>query len=229
MRTPADLSALLSRRFPLRHFTLTVAGRVLELCSAKSIDELIDRISEDQFSVDERMPYWADVWHSAVALAEHMSESPDIVAGKDILDIGCGLGVPGIMAALLGARVTFGDYDDDALLAAEMNLATNAPRFEASFTCIDIRHKPQRKWDVVLAADIVYEHRMIDPARAFLRHAVTEDGCFVLAEPNRSVAEDFVQSLDNIGFKVEQVERGAWLHDRLVHVSIYTGRRRHSE
>jgi hypothetical protein len=53
---------------------------------------------------DEADPYWTRVWPSAVALAKEVLRRPELVAGKRVCDLGCGLGVAGIAAALAGGR-----------------------------------------------------------------------------------------------------------------------------
>jgi len=47
-------------------------------------------------------PYWVRAWPSALALATAVLDSPDIVRGKRVADLGAGLGVAGIAAALAG-------------------------------------------------------------------------------------------------------------------------------
>jgi predicted nicotinamide N-methyase len=52
--------------------------------------------------IDDADPYWTRVWPSAVALASEVLRRPELVAGKRVCDLGCGLGVAGIAAALAG-------------------------------------------------------------------------------------------------------------------------------
>jgi predicted nicotinamide N-methyase len=49
-------------------------------------------------------PYWAILWPSAVSLASILLEEPELVAGARVCDLGAGLGLGGIGAALAGAR-----------------------------------------------------------------------------------------------------------------------------
>lgn len=54
----------------------------------------------------DRDPYWCRVWPSALALAQLILQNPKLVAGKSVCDIGSGLGLGGIAAALAGKSVT---------------------------------------------------------------------------------------------------------------------------
>ena len=75
-----------------------------------SVDDLI---SEEDFAVDERIPYWADCWPSARVLAEHIAGSCG--GGRRMLELGCGVGLVSLAAAAAGFDVLATDYYADAL------------------------------------------------------------------------------------------------------------------
>jgi len=87
---------------------------VLTLCLPKDVDSVMDMyICENR---EDRDPYWSRPWPSAVALATVISRRPDLVEGKRVLDLGCGLGVAGLAAALGGAKeVVMADREPLAL------------------------------------------------------------------------------------------------------------------
>src|SRR5690348_16469382 len=84
-------------------------------------DRLLDHPAvHSAFARDEYMPYWADLWPAARMLAKvilHETWTP----GQEALEIGCGLGLPGIAALSVGLHVTFSDYDATALRFAGAN------------------------------------------------------------------------------------------------------------
>ncbi|HEV8462391.1 MAG TPA: methyltransferase, partial [Gaiellaceae bacterium] len=98
--------------------TLAVGGVELTLLRPASPDALID---EEAFADDEFLPYWAELWPASLALAEAL---PD-VAGLRIVELGCGLAVPSLVAAARGAEVTATDWADDAIALARENAAAN--------------------------------------------------------------------------------------------------------
>src|SRR5271166_2048040 len=73
---------------------------------------------------DEYMPYWADLWPAARMLAKVILHEP-WTPGQEALEVGCGLGLPGIVALSVGLRVTFSDYDPCALHYAAANARLN--------------------------------------------------------------------------------------------------------
>src|SRR6476661_10734277 len=99
-RTPAtdSLRADLERRFRTATRTVQVGGRDVELLSPANADDLI---SEQDYVMDERLPYWADLWPSAEILAEEVRTMR--LTGQRVLELGCGLGLVSIAAALAGA------------------------------------------------------------------------------------------------------------------------------
>ena len=52
---------------------------------------------------EEADPYWSRPWPSAAALAAELLRRPELVAGRRAVEVGAGLGVASIAAALAGA------------------------------------------------------------------------------------------------------------------------------
>ena len=68
------------------------------------------------------LPYWAELWDSGGGVAAYLVDRlPVELAGRSVLDLGCGQGLLGCVAAALGAWVTFADLESAALLFAELN------------------------------------------------------------------------------------------------------------
>lgn len=139
---------------------LSVAGVELTLLRPKSPEALID---EDAFANDEFLPYWAELWPAATALAEAL---PD-VRGLRVVELGCGLGVPSLVAAARGAEVTATDWAEDAIELLRANAEQNGLDLVAEVR--DWRVAWPDRFDLVLAADVLYEHRNVEPVLACLR------------------------------------------------------------
>ena len=216
-----QLTSDLLSHFPLREIEVTVGRRTFTLTTAEDIEQLINGISEEEFRVDERLPYWAELWHSALALAGYLAEVPARIEGKRVLEIGCGLALPGIVAASMGARVTCGDFEPLALKAAELNMLRNVPKGGADIRPMDFREAPQEQWPVILAADVIYEKRFIEPLAVFLDRALEPRGTIYLAEPNRLIAVPFFEALTSRGFRYDRHSLVTELHSRSVEISIY--------
>ncbi len=104
---------------------IVLAGREVVVVRPRDSIALLD---EEAFEREEFLPYWADLWPSAVALARAVAARP--LTGLRVLELGCGLGLPSLAAALAGARVLATDWSGDAVAFAAANAARNGLRVE---------------------------------------------------------------------------------------------------
>jgi predicted nicotinamide N-methyase len=139
---------------------LVVAGVELDLLRPEAPEDLLD---EAAFERDEFLPYWAELWPAATALAEAL---PD-VAGRRVVELGCGLGVTSLVAAARGAEVTASDWAPEAIELLRSNAARNGLELRAEVR--DWREPWDARFDVALAADVLYERRNVEPLLALLR------------------------------------------------------------
>jgi predicted nicotinamide N-methyase len=139
---------------------IAVGGVELTLLRPVSPEALID---EDAFARDEFLPYWADLWPAARALADALPE----VRGLRVVELGCGLGLPSLAAAARGADVTATDWADDAIALLRENAARNGLELRAEVR--DWRERWAERFDLALAADVLYERRNVEPVLARLR------------------------------------------------------------
>ncbi len=176
---------------------VTVGERTLAIERPPDAYELID---EAAFERDEFLPYWAELWPAGLELAR-------VVAGRDlrgkrVLELGCGLALPSLVAALAGAEVLATDWSPDALALVERNAERNGARVETAF--VDWRAPSlDRKWDLVLAADVLYERTHPELLLALL--ARLEPREVLLADPARPYARPFLDAVATAGWRIETV------------------------
>ena len=114
--------------------TVVIAGRTFYLERPDAVDRLSDHPELGGLSAtDEYKPYWASLWPVARLLARAVLAEID-VEPRRALEIGCGLGLPGIAALAAGLHVTFSDYDAAALRYAAGNARLNG------FSDFDLLH-----------------------------------------------------------------------------------------
>lgn len=134
------------------------------------------------------MPYWSVLWRSGVALAGALA-SEDL-AGKRVVELGCGVGVPSLVAARLGAHVLATDSEPEALDLLEVNARENGLTLE---TLRVDWHEPDElvargPFDLVLAADMLYEEAAVEPLLSLVPRLA--DSVW-LADPGRAPAGAF--------------------------------------
>jgi predicted nicotinamide N-methyase len=140
------------------------------------------------------IPYWARLWPSGVALARALAVDPP-PAGARVLELGCGLAVPSIVAARAGAAVLATDGVTDAVAFAAHGMALNEVLGDvahADWTEHGDVLAARGPFDVVLAADVLYTRRNVETALRLLPRLLAPGGVVRLADPGRAGARDFL-------------------------------------
>jgi predicted nicotinamide N-methyase len=210
---------------PLRDLVtdaVTVGGRTLRISRPRSAEDLID---EDAYARDERLPYWADLWPSAHVLAGELAGGD--LGGVRVLELGCGVGLPSIVAALGGARVLATDWYEEALDITGANAIANGTSVETM--PVDWRNPPtalgeRGPFDLIVGADILYERRnglaladLIPP----LTHALTR---VLIADPRRPHAAELTDRLVATGWShaTREVRHGARIDETGPVIRLHT-------
>jgi predicted nicotinamide N-methyase len=124
-----------------------------------------------------------------------------------VLELGAGVGLPGLVARSLGAEVAQTDYQSEALLLARVNAALNGVDGVATFA------QDWRAWnhpglyDVVLGADILYDRSTFYHLQRVFDCAAAPDGLLLLSDPSRPQALELASSLEGAGwhFQIEMI------------------------
>jgi predicted nicotinamide N-methyase len=166
---------------------IRVGGRRISLLRPRVADALLD---EEAFEREEFLPYWAELWPSAVALAQEVARLE--LDGVRVVELGCGLGLPSIVAALGGAHVLATDWSPDAVEVAARNAERNGAELETALAAwggasVLVGAAP---WDLVLGADLLYERRNVDQLLALLPRLGDD---VLLTEPGRPFESTFLE------------------------------------
>jgi predicted nicotinamide N-methyase len=153
-------------------------------------------LSEEAFAHDEFLPYWAELWPAARALAEAL---PD-VDGLRVVELGCGLGLPSLVAAAKGAAVTATDWSPEAIALLRENASRNGLEVRAEVR--DWRESWDEQFDLVLAADVLYERRNVEPVIERLVELAPES---LVALAGRPYEDAFLRLAEQSGQRVEQL------------------------
>jgi len=169
---------------------IPLPGGEVELTRPRDAEKLL---SEEAFEREEFLPYWAELWASAVALAHDVALRA--LRGRRTLELGCGLGLPSIAAARAGGRVLATDWSGDAVGATAANAERNGVEVETLVCSWDEPEAilARAPWDLVLASDVLYERRNVDLLLGLLPRLVDERGSVLLADPGRPPAAGFLE------------------------------------
>jgi predicted nicotinamide N-methyase len=189
-----------------------VGGRMYRITHPVSADDLLD---EEDFDRDERLPYWAELWPSAVALARYLSGRD--LGDKRVIELGCGVGLPTVLALVRGAEVLATDHYEAALDFTAYNARTNLG-VEPEVFILDWREPDIEgigTFDLVLAADVLYERKNAAALADLVPRLLAPGGEAIFADPRRDEAPVFLEAVERLGFEgakeestVEQGTRG---------------------
>jgi predicted nicotinamide N-methyase len=129
-------------------------------------------------------PFWAFAWAGGQALARHLLDHPDLIAGRSVLDLATGSGLVAVAAALAGGSpVTANDIDPLSLAAAAANAAENG----VAVTTVEadlLDTAPEQQ--VILAGDVFYSREMAARVLPFLRGAAYRGALVLVGDPGRA-------------------------------------------
>src|SRR5690606_27891621 len=114
-------------------------------------------------------PYWAEIWPSGIALGAEIAAAPELVAGKPVLELGSGVGITAAIALAAGAVLTTTDYAPESLamtrLTCRLHTGTEPDTRQVNWRAPDahLLQDDGAPWPVILAADVLYEERDIEP------------------------------------------------------------------
>ncbi len=213
-RTLARLHARLSAKFRTVNVPLTLpwSGVQCAMLQPATYDRLLTAAARDP---EQNLPYWATLWPSGIALADAILAQPDLVRGKQVLELGCGLGTTAIGALAAGAELLVTDYASESLLLFRANTLLNIgvePRtLQLNWRDPSPVLLAQAPFPVVLAADVLYEGRDVAPLWALLDQILLPGGTLWLAEPGRAPAQRFAQVAKLVGWHDDLIEHpGPW-------------------
>jgi len=187
-------------RFAPVERVIHVCGTAYRFWCPPDVDALID---EEAFARDERIPYWANVWESAVVLAEELALLDG--AGRRFLELGCGLGLPAVVAARRGFVATASDYEEAALEGVRYNADRNGAG-QLAVRLVDWRRLPEDlgEFDLVGAADVLYEKHHAVALAGVLARTLAGGGVALVADPGRARAAEFEPAAAAAGLAVER-------------------------
>jgi predicted nicotinamide N-methyase len=191
--------AMLDKLGPILRENVIIEGRTYLIDHPGEADRLVNLPAvHAAFAKDEYMPYWADLWPASRMLAKAILHEP-WTPGTEALEVGCGLGLPGIVGLSMGLKVTFSDYDACALYFAAANARLNG-HTDFRTMQLDWRSPPDDlRTPVILASDLVYELRNVAPIVAFIKRVLLPGGVCLLTDQDRVPAHALKEMMENEG------------------------------
>ncbi|HEX2640391.1 MAG TPA: methyltransferase domain-containing protein [Pyrinomonadaceae bacterium] len=187
--------------FPLNEYCLNENGRewrVLHVGAIISHDEEAEYL----LSPKEMLPYGVTLWASSIALAHDLATRKDL-RGKNVLELGAGTGLPGIVAASGGARLVQTDNNKVALTLARRNLDRSELKSVEQRAVDWVNWNDTDRYDLILGSDILYSKEMQPHLRRIFESNLAAGGRVLLSDPFRATAINFFETLERNGWSIK--------------------------
>lgn len=202
MTTPAAPRPVLSTSlgdFPLSECRLTIGDTTLSILHTRAVITLEE---ETQFlhHTENRAPYGVVLWPAAIALAHEIAARAPEFRGRTVLELGAGTGLPGLVAASLGATVTQTDRSEVILHACQMNGERNRARI--AYRVADwTEWTDTARYDWIIGSDILYADTLHAELRHIFETNLAPNGRVLLSDPFRTPSVPFLEGLEASGWR----------------------------
>ncbi len=192
-----DVAARRLDGLPLEDLRVRAGGRAWDITAVRDQDRLLAAAGDWT-----PFPYGVLLWESAVVLGDVLAQTVFVREGADVLELGAGTGLAGLVAAGQGARVVQTDHSYEALALCRRNAVANG------VTGLEQRVGDWSAWsdgaayDIVIGADILYEPALYGDVLRVLEVSVRPGGVAVLTDPGRTQAWRFIEDLRAAGWAV---------------------------
>jgi predicted nicotinamide N-methyase len=186
-----ELYNTIKKRYTVAFEPLKIREHKLQLLKITDLEQILE--GKDPLKDVSTFPFWIRLWEAAIVLSEFVAGLPN-AKGASLLELGAGLGAPGLTAAAAGFDVTLSDYEELILDFERINAA--ASRLDTvRFAMLDWLDPPEmEQFDVIIGAEILFREEFFQPLLNVLRRALKPDGVVYLAhDVKRRSLEPFLK------------------------------------
>lgn len=154
----------------------------LNILQVTDLEQLLG--GKDPFADVSSFPFWVKLWEASLMLADIMATVP-CEPGQTLLELGAGLGAPGLVAAARGHKVTLSDYEPHILDFQRVSAAANGME-NVDFRMIDWKKPPElAPFTTIIGAEILFRAEFFEPLLAVFKKYLDPQGTIYLAHDAR--------------------------------------------
>ena len=170
-------------KYTLTFDKLKVGDKTVRLLKAADLEEVL--AGKDPFADVTDFPFWIRLWESAMVLSYVLCSLPKR-QGRSLLELGAGLGAPGLTAAAAGFAVTLSDYEEIILDFQRVSSAASGLSGVQSIL-LDWLAPPAdlQSFDVIAGAEILFRQEFLQPILAIIKTYLKPGGVVYLAHDMR--------------------------------------------
>ena len=199
--TPSEILDTTGGEFQLHDYHLQIGDQSWSVWHTGVVLTSVDEVRVIGVKTN-RLPYGVALWPSAIALAHEVASRADQFQGRTVLELGSGMGLPGIVARSVGGRVTQTDRDELALHLCQRNGARNGLT-EVHYRVADWTDwKIIERFDWIIGSDVLYGEVLHPDLRRIFAGNLAPGGRILVADPFRGVGLRFLERLEADGWLV---------------------------
>lgn len=201
MTTPANLLRTTAGDYPLGECRLAVGDREWSVLYTAAV---VTRDDESRYlsrSADD-LPYGVALWPAAIALSHEIALRADEFRGRRVMELGAGTGLPGIVAAAIGAAVVQSDRSELALHVCRLNGERNGARGIEYREADWAAWADTTKYDWLIGSDVLYADSNHANLRRIFETNLAPGGRVLIADPFRADSLLLLEALERNGWKV---------------------------
>ncbi len=178
-----EIFVRLSDKYSLEFEKVAVRSKHFNILHVKDLEPLVS--GQDVFANTLEFPFWVKIWEAAVVLANWIATVPPNPNGQ-ILELGAGLGVAGMVAAAFGHKVVITDYQDEILDFVRVSAAVNGCSDNIRFEVLDwLKPKDLGQFDMLLGSEILFHEMFFSPLLSVFERYLAPDGAIYMAHDSR--------------------------------------------
>ncbi len=177
-----DLYNAVNDRYTVSFEPLKIREHKLQLLKITDLEQILG--GKDPLKDVSTFPFWIRLWEAAIVLSDFIA-GVQHAEGATLLELGAGLGAPGLSAAAAGFQVTLSDYEPLILDFEKINAAASKLN-NVQFAMLDWLAPPEMmQYDVIIGAEILFREEFFEPLLGVLRKALKPDGVVYLAHDSK--------------------------------------------
>lgn len=214
-----NLLNIVSEKYEVAFENVSVGNHKLQVLQVIDLDKYIDSLAEKSRESIE-LPFWAKIWPASILLSYYLSSKAMDQKRGSLMELGCGIGVAGLFAAVRGFDVTLSDNNHEAIAFTKINILKNNLQDKAKVLHVDFaRDRLSQKFDYIIGSEITYLESVYRGLVKFILFHLNSSSSseVILAADYRRQAKKFFQAAKkefhidqkNIGYKGMVDQSGA--------------------
>ena len=177
----AEILKKIRKKYKVAFEPLKIRDIDIQLLKVQDLESVLK--GKDPFKNVSEFPFWIKLWESAMILADVASTLP-LQPGARVLELGAGLGAPGLAAAAKGFAVTLSDYEQIISDFQRVSAAKSGLDVEIAF--VDWNKPPDLEpFDAMLGAEVIFRDDLLLPLMGVFDKLLKPDGTIYLAHDIR--------------------------------------------